>query len=64
MAVEEYKIITKLFDVENLKDIEVYKTHGGYRALEKVLKMPPDEVIQEVQDSGLAGRGGPGSVRG
>ena len=58
MAVEEYKIITKLFDVENLKDIEVYKTHGGYRALEKVLKMPPDEVIQEVQDSGLAGRGG------
>ena len=55
---EEYKIITKLFDVENLQEMEVYRSHGGYQALEKALKMSPDEVIQEVQDSGLAGRGG------
>jgi NADH-quinone oxidoreductase subunit F len=58
MAVEEYKIITKLFGTENLEDIEVYKANGGYQALDKALKMPQDEVIQQVQDSGLAGRGG------
>ncbi len=58
MPVEEYKIITKLFDVENLQDIEVYKAHDGYKALEAALKMTPDEVTQTVQDSALAGRGG------
>ena len=58
MPVEEYKIITKLFDVENLQDIEVYKAHDGYKALEVALKMTPDEVIQTVQNSALAGRGG------
>ncbi|MDP6777520.1 MAG: NADH-quinone oxidoreductase subunit NuoF [Candidatus Latescibacteria bacterium] len=58
MAVEEHKIITKLLDVEGLRDIQVYKAHGGYEALEKALKTGPDEVIQEVQDSGLSGRGG------
>ena len=58
MAAEEHKVITKLFGVENLEDIEVYKANGGYQAIEKALKMSPDEVIQSVQDSGLAGRGG------
>ena len=55
---EEHKIITKFLDVENLRDIDVYKAHDGYRALEKALGRSPDEVIQEVQESGLAGRGG------
>jgi len=55
---EEYKVITKLFDVEGLADLDTYRAHDGYKALEKALKMTPDEVIQAVQDSGLAGRGG------
>ena len=55
---EEHKIITKLFDVEGLADLDTYRAHDGYKALEKALKMTPDEVIQAVQDSGLAGRGG------
>jgi NADH-quinone oxidoreductase subunit F len=41
--------------------IEDYMAHGGYQALEKALKkMSPDEVIKEVLDSGLRGRGGAG----
>ena len=55
---EEFKIITNLFDVDNLQDINVYKSHEGYQALEKALQMSPDEVIETVQESGLAGRGG------
>ncbi len=38
-----------------------YKEHDGYQALEKVLKsMSPEEVIEEIKISGLAGRGGAG----
>ena len=42
-------------------DIESYKERGGYQALEKVLKtMTPEEVIEVIKVSGLAGRGGAG----
>ncbi len=41
--------------------INEYLALGGYRALEKVLfEMSPDEVIQEINASGLRGRGGGG----
>jgi NADH-quinone oxidoreductase subunit F len=41
--------------------IEDYMAHGGYQALEKALKkMTQDQVIKEVLDSGLRGRGGAG----
>ena len=41
--------------------IEEYMATGGYSALEKALfEMTPDEVIKEVSDSGLRGRGGGG----
>ncbi len=41
--------------------IDEYIATGGYKALEKVLKnMTPDQVIKEVIDSGLRGRGGGG----
>ena len=41
-------------------DIEDYISHGGYRALDKALAMSPEEVIEEIKKSGLAGRGGAG----
>ena len=41
--------------------IEDYRENGGYKALRKVLeKMSPEEVIEEIKISGLAGRGGAG----
>ncbi|HAY34848.1 MAG TPA: NADH-quinone oxidoreductase subunit NuoF [Ignavibacteria bacterium] len=51
------KIILK--DIPDLDKIDVYISNGGYSALKKVLTgMKPDEVIEEVKNSGLRGRGG------
>ncbi len=45
----------------NPEDITEYMAHGGYLALEKVLKtMTPAEVVDEITKSGLRGRGGGG----
>ena len=41
-------------------DIDDYKHHGGYEGLKKALTMTPEEVIEEIKISGLAGRGGAG----
>ena len=37
-----------------------YVSHGGYRGLERALKMTPEEIVEEVTQSGLRGRGGAG----
>ena len=43
------------------EDIDEYIARDGYQALAKaLLEMTPDEVIKEVVDSGLRGRGGGG----
>lgn len=43
------------------ESIDDYIKAGGYKALEKALKeMDPDQVVQEVMDSGIRGRGGAG----
>ncbi len=45
-------------DPENIED---YKKVGGYGALKKALtEMTPEDVIEEIKISGLAGRGGAG----
>ena len=42
-------------------DLSEYVATGGYSALAKVLvSMSPEEVIQEIEESGLRGRGGGG----
>ena len=59
MPIRECKILTAQLDIENISDIEVYRQHGGYQAIEKVFKgMTPDDVITTIQESALAGRGG------
>jgi formate dehydrogenase iron-sulfur subunit len=40
--------------------LDDYKAHGGLAGLEKALKMTPAEIVQQVTDSGLRGRGGAG----
>lgn len=44
--------------------MKAYRERGGYQALEKSLKSPPEEVITAVQDAGLVGRGGAGFLAG
>lgn len=37
-----------------------YKAHGGLKGLEKAITMAPADLVKEVTDSGLRGRGGAG----
>jgi formate dehydrogenase iron-sulfur subunit len=37
-----------------------YMAHGGYRGLEKAIKLTPEAIVEEVTTSGLRGRGGAG----
>ena len=41
-------------------DIDAYIARGGYNAIKKALSVTPEEVIEEIKVSGLAGRGGAG----
>ena len=55
------KIITKNWDEINPLKIEDYLNVGGYKALEKfILKMKPEDAIEEIRKSKLTGRGGAG----
>ena len=44
----------------NPEDIEEYIAFDGYKALEKVISMSKEEVIETIKTSGLKGRGGAG----
>ncbi len=50
--------------IKDLHKIDVYEKNGGYKALKKVLsgksKMTPEEVVNEVKDANIRGRGGAG----
>lgn len=54
-------IITENCGKINPEDIDEYIDTGGYKSIEKVLKnMSPIQVIEEIKNSGLRGRGGAG----
>ena len=58
---KQIPIATEYRGIINPLDINEYLSRGGFSALDKVLnKMAPDEVIREVKDSGVRGRGGAG----
>ncbi|HAA90358.1 MAG: Putative aromatic-degrading protein [Thermoanaerobacterales bacterium 50_218] len=59
-GVYEYKIVMELCGLINPEDIDHYIAHDGYAALVKVLNMDPDDVIEEIKNSKLRGRGGAG----
>jgi NADP-reducing hydrogenase subunit HndC len=44
----------------NPEDIDEYIANDGYQALAKALTMSPEEVVKEIRESGLRGRGGGG----
>ena len=55
------KILLRNIDAPGSDTLAVYRSRGGYRALEKALRgMSPEQVIEEVKASGLRGRGGAG----
>lgn len=54
------KLLLEHAHVEGIRYYEAYRKNGGYRSVEKALKMTPDEIVEEVKKSGLRGRGGAG----
>lgn len=58
---KQKRIALKNCGIIDPEQIDEYIAFDGYKALEQVLiKMTPDEVINEVFESGLRGRGGAG----
>src|SRR3712207_2800657 len=52
-------------DIAGLNTVEVYERLGGYRAMRAALtEMSDDEVLNELEESGLRGRGGAGFAMG
>jgi NADH-quinone oxidoreductase subunit F len=57
----ETRLLFRHIDEPWLITIDVYKRLGGYQALERAYReLEPDEVLLELENSGLRGRGGAG----
>ncbi len=54
------KLLLENDHIEGIRYFPAYRQHGGYTSLEKAIKMQPDEVTEQVKQSGLRGRGGAG----
>src|SRR6195952_5690922 len=54
------KLLLEKAHIEGIRNYDVYRREGGYRSVEKALKMTPGEIVEEVKKSGLRGRGGAG----
>jgi NADH-quinone oxidoreductase subunit F len=55
------KILLEHDHIPGIETFDVYRKNGGYRSVEKALKsMSPEQIVEEVQKSGLRGRGGAG----
>jgi NADH-quinone oxidoreductase subunit F len=61
----ETRLLFRHIDEPGLATIEVYRRLGGYRAMERAYReLESDEVLKELEDSGLRGRGGAGFAMG
>ena len=54
------KLLLEKAEVPGIRHFDVYRREGGYRSVEKALKMKPEDIVEEVKKSGLRGRGGAG----
>lgn len=53
-------IISEYWGDDQSWALKTYLKHGGYSGLKKAFAMEPAEVVNQVKDSGLRGRGGAG----
>ena len=57
----ETRMLLRHAQQPGLNTIEVYKRLGGYGAMEMAYReLEPDEIVKELEESGLRGRGGAG----
>ncbi|MGW6022419.1 complex I 51 kDa subunit family protein, partial [Streptomyces sp. NPDC055214] len=57
-AGQEGLILLRRIGTVDPSSLDDYRAHGGYTALRRAFALGPAEVIREVTDSGLLGRGG------
>jgi len=57
---QETRVVMEKSGLIDPASIYEYVALGGYHALTKALESEPEQIIQEVKDSGLRGRGGAG----
>jgi len=61
----ETRVLLKNAADSNLRTLAGYRSYGGYGTLERAYReMEQDEVLKELEDSGLRGRGGAGFAMG
>ncbi|MFD6894747.1 NADH-quinone oxidoreductase subunit NuoF [Rhodococcus sp. NPDC060086] len=53
-------VLTEYWDDDRSWTLDTYRRHRGYDALQIALGKDPDEIIDDVKQSGLRGRGGAG----
>jgi NADH-quinone oxidoreductase subunit F len=53
-------ILFDRIDEPGLNTLDVYQRRGGYEMLRKALTMSPEDVLAQIMDSGIRGRGGAG----
>ncbi|MFE9996841.1 NADH-ubiquinone oxidoreductase-F iron-sulfur binding region domain-containing protein [Streptomyces avermitilis] len=51
-------VLLRRVGVADPASLDDYRAHGGYAALRRAFELGPAEVIREVTDAGLVGRGG------
>ncbi len=56
----ETKLLTEHYNKDEFRNLPGYLKLGGYEMLKKALTMQPQQIIDEVKNSGLRGRGGAG----
>jgi NADH-quinone oxidoreductase subunit F len=55
------KLLLRNIDIPDSHTLAVYRSRGGYRSWEEVVKnIRPEQLIEEIKASGLRGRGGAG----
>ena len=59
------KVLLRHLDTPDIRKLDVYLAHGGYKAARTALTtLKPEEVTEQVRASNLRGRGGAGFVAG
>lgn len=56
----QHKVVLKDVGIIDPLSLDDYISRGGYEGLKRALTMTPDEIISEVEKSGLRGKGGAG----
>jgi NADH-quinone oxidoreductase subunit F len=59
-AAAETRLLFRNIDEPGLNTIRTYRRLGGYESIRRAFEMAPDQLLAELEASGLRGRGGAG----